>query len=90
MIQNNLIPDRGLTLLQRPFNLTGLNASLNPDNFFMKPNLNPDQSLNSDQGLNFAQETGRNLDLIEKIIAIPYILGCRRRKLKQLCKEHYH
>ena len=55
----NLIPDRGLTLLQRPFNLSALDASLNQDIFFMKPNLNLDQSLNSDQGLNFAQETGR-------------------------------
>ena len=55
----NLIRDRGLTLLQRPFNFSSLNASLNPDNFFIKPDLNLDQSLNSDQGLNFAQETGR-------------------------------
>ena len=57
----NLIPDLGLTLLQRPFNLIGLNASLNPDNFFMKSDLNLDQSLNLDQGFNFAPETGRNL-----------------------------
>ena len=44
----NLNHDRGLTLLQRPFNLNGSSASLNPDNFFMKPDLNLDQSLNSD------------------------------------------
>ena len=47
-INTNLIPDRGLTLLERPFNLNGSSASLNPDNFFMKPDLNLDPSLNSD------------------------------------------